>query len=233
MERHVALQQGVHGDVHRRDSHAADRSHSERDRHRPCQAGEQVADAADREAGQQQRQHAPSVWSGEKHVSEEHPDADRGQQKSGSGVSAAEGVRRQEHEGDVVNAPDAKDGEKHCGQERPEGFPAASPDPYRGVGALEMLIRHHDGDGGPGCGLKDLSGDRTQGDQAQQQRQRRQPQRDHRDQRAWAASQPSMIRLRANRSLTVPVSGTSRAGAKSPTSRSRATARAAPVASAT
>jgi hypothetical protein len=50
---------------------------------------------------------------------------------------------------------------------------------------------------------------------------------------AWASSQPTMTRLRSKRSLIVPVSGPSSAGAKSPTSSSIATASAWSVVSAT
>jgi hypothetical protein len=49
----------------------------------------------------------------------------------------------------------------------------------------------------------------------------------------WTSSQPTMTRLRSSRSTRVPAKGPSRAGAKSPTSSSSATASARPVASAT
>jgi hypothetical protein len=49
----------------------------------------------------------------------------------------------------------------------------------------------------------------------------------------WTSSQPTMTRRRSARSASVPASGPSSAGTKSPASSSRATARAWPVVSAT
>src|SRR5215218_1413200 len=108
------LDQGGGGHVHGGDPEPAHGLHGEGGRDRPGQPGEQVAGAADGEAGQQQPgdrrggppvdRGGPAAGPGQQRVAGQQPDADGRQQQPGRGPTGPEGVGGQEDQGHVVDA---------------------------------------------------------------------------------------------------------------------------------